>query len=165
MILDAVFHGLVTPAVAAFVVLFLGARVGRHGYAIGGLAVAAGLCSGWMALAASGQIRWNFLMPEDGWHWLLPGALLGLASGIVENVVCLSALVRLLVRCSITVIVAILLCQAEIANPYQRFAWTVGVSVVIVALWNSLRIAARFWGTFRIPWNPGADFGGNWRTS
>ncbi len=148
MILHAVFHGLVIPAVAAFVVIFLGARIGRRGDAIGSLAIAAGLCTGWLALAASGQIRWDFLLPEYGWHWLLPGALLGLAPGIVENVVCLSALVRLLVRCSITVIVAILLCQAEIANPYQRFAWTVGVSVVIVALWNSLRIAARFWGPF-----------------
>src|SRR3954467_15528150 len=51
-----------------------------------GLAAGAGLLAGFVALAGSGQLGWEFLKPTDSWHWLPLLSVLATVAGIVERV-------------------------------------------------------------------------------
>src|SRR5437879_4925284 len=80
LLLNAVSYGVLIPAVVTVVALLLALRLGGGGEPA---AVAAGLAAGFAALAASGQISWDFLTPVEAWDWLPALGLVAAAAACV----------------------------------------------------------------------------------
>jgi hypothetical protein len=153
LVLKAVAFGALVPAAVTLAVaaawLWRGRRPGdrppeAEGAGGDGVALAAGvgLTAGWVALAGSGQLGWEFLKPTDSWHWLLPLSLLALAAGVGERRSPARA-VSWPLRLAVAGLTAWLLIRAEAAVQPVRPGWYAGLGGAVLALWGLLDAAAR----------------------
>ena len=146
LLVPAVVHGLIVPAGVAAIVLALTLTWKRRrggGATIGsadGLAAGLGLLAGFVALAGSIQIDWDFLKPDDGWDWLLGLAILAtLVGGIAGRPGSVSFGLRWGVRLVVAGLEGWLLARAEKVHP----AWALGIALAVLSLWGLLDRLAR----------------------
>jgi hypothetical protein len=158
VLLNALGYGLLLPAAVTAIVLIVAIRWGlvpRGGDLIG---VAAGLTTGFAALAATGQITWGMLKPDDCWDWLPGLALLASAVGILDRMLIRPVpgmdgrigLVRLLVRWLLRLIVAGLTTWLVVGTQAKLESiptWMFGaIALIVTVLWGLDWLAHRWPG-------------------
>jgi hypothetical protein len=152
LILEALAYGVLIPAVVAGLGLFLALRRSNETPAIGdALAVAAGLLAGFVALAASGQLGWEFLTPTDSWHWLLPLALLALAAGAAGSHPAMPRVGRRALRLGVAALTGWLLVRAESAMQPLHPVWAAGIVIAVLLIWDVLDAVSRRWRGGALP--------------
>ncbi len=139
VILYAVGFGLLVPAAVTVIALLLALRLGRGEP----LAVGAGLAAGFVALAATEQIQWGFLRPEESWDWLPALALLAAAAAFAEQIGKPSHVIGWAGRLVVAALTAGLLVRAQSARQPVEPYWYAAVALAVVALWAVLDLAAR----------------------
>jgi hypothetical protein len=140
-ILNALGWGVLLPAAVATAGLLLAGRTARAGRIAALLAVAGAFLAGWIALAATKQISWNFLEPSDCWDWLPGLTLLACAARFFDYPPSLRHLLRL----SVALLTGWLLVKVQFhAVPVPAW-WFVAAAVVVTVLWELLDALARVW--------------------
>ena len=148
MVLKAAGCGLLVPAAVTAGGLAL-ARCGglRQGAVRIGevLAVAAGLAAGFIALAASGELTWEFLALEDAWHWLPLLSVAAAVVGVADRALARCRLLRWGVRLVVAGVAAWLLVRGESAYQEVSPGWYAGLTAAVLALWGVLDPAVGRW--------------------
>ena len=147
VILRAVGYGMVLPATVAMVGLLVGWRV-RGGAKI---AIVAGLFAGYVALAATQQIRWGFLKPVDPSDWLPALTLLAFLASVPAEFPSLQRFVGWPACLGVAVTTGWVLVWAESAIEPVNAWWAVGIAAAVIVLWRALDHAARHWPGFVMP--------------